>query len=149
VNGESRARLIFAGVLGAGLVIAVLVVVIAGGGGDDGPPADGACISAWNDDPAAVSLGVHQFNGHGYDLVQVTRLDKSGAPDDAGDCAVVFAASALDPELAAAAQVERDGAWHALSAEPGISPERLGELQGDATGKVNATLGDDGTLSSD
>ena len=142
-------RLIFAGVLALGLLVAVLIVVIAGGGGDSGPPADPDCISAWNDDSTAVSLGVHQFDGHGYDLVEVARIDQAGRRAEAGDCAVIFAASTLDPEISAAAQIQRQGKWRPLSGEPGITPERLGELQGEATSKVNATLDDDGTLSED
>src|SRR5688500_16895871 len=140
---EGRGRLVFAGALAAGLLVVVLVVALTRSGGSSADPADPDCVSAWNDDPAAVSLGVHQFSGHGYELVQIARLDQAGEPTDSGDCAVVFAATTLDAELGAAAQFLGEQGWRPLSERPGITPERLGELQSEANDEVNASLGDD------
>lgn len=145
----ARARLIFAGVLACGLVSAILVVALARGGDPPPDPADPACVAAWNDDPQAVALGRHQFGVHRYQRVQVVRLGPSGNPDASGDCGVVFAASSLDAELTAAAQIEDGARWRALSVQPGISPERLEELQRDAAGLANAEVGPDGKLEAD
>ena len=144
---DSRGRLLFAGVLGLGLTLIVAVLVLTGG--EDSPEfeaADSDCISAWNDDEAAVSLGVHQFSGHGYEKVEVSRLGEGAQPQDTGSCAVIFAAPALDAELIAAAQILTGGSWRPLSELPGVTTERLGELQIGAATRSNATLGGDGRM---
>jgi hypothetical protein len=144
-----RARLYVAAVLTAGLAVAVLVVVLAGGGGaSEGGDADARCLEAWNADQTAVGYGQHQFNGHGYDRVQVLRVDDSGAPteDDDGLCAVVFAAGQLDPEPGARAQVLLKGTWTGLEALSGTNNRTIGELQSDAVAEANASLTTDGRL---
>ena len=72
-----------------------------------------ACLmlSSNEDDEAMVAFGLHQFNGHGYERVEVLRVTQDGKPTDSesGICAVVFAARNLDPEPGARAQVQVDG----------------------------------------
>lgn len=149
-RSPDRTRLIVAGVLAAALVGAIAAVVLSRG--EDGievEPAEAECVSAWNADDSIIRLGVHQFNGHGYDRVQVLRLAANGekpTPPEQGECAVVFAAAGLDPELGAAAQILEGGRWHALSDSPDLEPSRLRDLQSTAVGGANARLEDDGTL---
>ena len=136
-------------VLTAGLAVAVLVVVLAGGGGaSEGGDADARCLDAWNGDQTAVGYGVHQFNGHGYDRVQVLRVDDTGAPTESEDglCAVVFAAGQLDPEPGARAQVQLDGAWTGFEELSNADNRTIGELQSDAVAEANASLTTDGRL---
>jgi hypothetical protein len=149
-EGASRSRLYFTGVLAAGLLAVVLIVALSAGGEDgSSAPADPECVEAWNSDPAQVALGVHQFNGHGYSRVQVTRVAEDGGPlgeDEMGPCAVVFAADALDPEPGAAAQVLRRERWGPLSELPEATPDRLAALQSEAIDAANASLEGNGKL---
>ncbi len=145
----ARVRLIFAGMLGCGLLAAVMAVALTQDGGPSPEPADPACVSAWNEDPAATTLGRHQFAVHRYQRAQVARLGSGAEPDPSGDCAVIFAASTLDAELAAAGQIQVGGQWSALSGQPGITPERLEQLQRDAAGLANARVGEGGQLDAD
>ena len=111
-------------------------------------PADEECLKVWNEDPAQISFGVHQATAHGYDSVQVQRLNQRGEPveGEAGDCAVAFAAQALDPERGAAAQIFDGGRWRPVSDLPDVSIGQLGILQSNAVSGANATLASDGTL---
>jgi hypothetical protein len=144
-----RARVYVAVVLGVGLVVAVLVVLLAGGGDDDAvAEADPECIEAWNDDQTIVSFGQHQFNGHGYERVQVLRVNETGEPTDSaeGRCAVVFAATNLDPEPGARGQVFLDGKWTGFEALESVTEEEIAQLQADAFSQANSSLSGDGTL---
>jgi hypothetical protein len=149
---QSRTRLFVAAVLAIGLVVAVLVVVLAGSGGDAGSAAeaDAQCIEDWNDDEAMVAFGLHQFSGHGYERVEILRLTPQGKPTDseAGLCAVVFAARALDPEPGARAQVLVDGKWTGLETLGNIDDAEIAKLQADAFAGVNASLATDGRIAS-
>jgi hypothetical protein len=148
---QNRTRLFVAIVLTVGLVIAVLVVVLAGagGGGTDAPEADADCIEAWNEDEARVAFGLHQFNGHGYERVEVLRVtpDAKPATGDGGICAVVFAARNLDPEPGARAQVLVDDKWTGIESLGNVDDQEIAQLQADAFARVNASLATDGTLS--
>ena len=99
----------------------MLVVVLSGSEEPrDFEPAPAACIEHWNADEAALAFGTHQSGAHGYYEVQVLTLTNDGQslaePGSPGaSCAVVFAASALDPEPISAAQIEKRGAWLPLS----------------------------------
>jgi hypothetical protein len=145
-----RAALYAAGVLLAGLAAVVVVVVLSGGGGggDARRAADPACLEAWNSDEMAVGFGQHQFGGHGYERVQVLRVDGSGTPTEAEDgmCGVVFAATELDPEPGARAQVLLDGSWTGFESLRGVNDRAIGQLQSDAVAGTNATLTSDGRL---
>ena len=148
-SDQNRTRVFVAAVLGAGLVVAVLVVVLAGSGGDsEAAAADPACIDQWNGDDVMLAYGQHQFNGHGYERVQVTRVTRDGKVTESEDglCAVVFAARALDPEPGARAQVFLDGKWTGFEALGNISDEQIAELQANAFSNVNASLTTDGQL---
>ena len=148
---ESRSRLIVAAVLAVGLVAAVLVVVLAGGGGgSDAEAADSECIDDWNDDEAMISYGLHQFNGHGYERVEVLRITQDAKPteSESGICAVVFAAQNLDPEPGARAQVLVDDQWTGIESLGNVDEQEICRLQTDAFGRVNASLAADGRLSS-
>jgi hypothetical protein len=144
-----RATIYAAGVLLAGLAVVVVVVVLSGSdGGAEGGAADPACIEAWNGDETAVGFGQHQFGGHGYERVQVLRVDASGAPSDAEDslCAVVFAATELDPEPGARAQVLLEGSWTGFESLGGVNDRAIGQLQSDAVAGTNARLTSEGEL---
>jgi hypothetical protein len=149
-GAPARARLYFTAILAVGLLAGVLIVVLGSSGGSSGPtPADEECLEAWNDDPAQVAFGQHQFNGHGYSRVEILRVASDGGelPEgEGGLCAVVFAAEALDPEPGAAAQVLRKGRWGGLASLPKATPTRLAELQSAAVGAANASLEGEGTL---
>ena len=147
-----RAKLIFAAVLATGLLAAAAVVAIGSAGGEDRDvaPPDAECLGFWNSDPLALAYGVHNFKSHGYYRVEVLRLEGDGhaaAPGE-GTCAVVFAATTLDSEPSAAAQIFIAGSWNPLSEVTSVSDERLAELQSDAVGGSNATLDETGALSS-
>jgi hypothetical protein len=124
-------------------------VVISGSeGGGNGGAADPACIEAWNSDETAVGFGQHQFGGHGYERVQVLRVDATGVPTEAEDglCAVVFAATELDPEPGARAQVLLDGSWTGFESLEGVNDRAIGQLQSDAVAGTNASLSSEGVL---
>jgi hypothetical protein len=149
-----RARLILAGGLAAILLIAVAVVLVLSGGGEEREfdPASPDCITAWNDDPRAVSLGRHQLVGHGYFYVEVTTLSQDGfeelpTGDPAGTCAMVFAASTFARERSSVAMIHKGRAgWIPLNRfQP---PDRLSALQDEAQSTYNAHLEDDGTIAS-
>jgi hypothetical protein len=150
--GGGRARLIFAGVLAAALVVAA-IVLIAGSGTPEHEftAAPERCLDGWNDDTEAVTLGTHQYDVHGYNRVEVTTLKSDGsapAPDSdpKSICAVLFASPALDAEVAAAVSVQLPAGWRGLDTlQP---PGRLGEYQARAQEEYNAELQEDGTIES-
>lgn len=146
---QSRTRLIVAAVLAVGLVAAVLVVVLAGSGGEtETEEADAQCVEDWNNDEAMVAFGLHQFNGHGYERVEVLRVTQDGKPTDSesGICAVVFAARNLDPEPGARAQVQVDGKWTGIESLGNVDDQEIAGLQADAFSRVNASLSTDGRI---
>jgi hypothetical protein len=148
-SDSRRAALYAAGVLLAGLAVAVAVVLVSRSGGDTGgSAADPACIEAWNADQTAVSFGQHQFGGHGYERVQILRVDRSGTPTESEDglCAVVVAATELDPEPGARAQVLLQGSWTGFESLEDVNDRAIGQLQSDAVAGTNATLSAEGTL---
>ena len=150
---SGKPRLWLAGGLALAL-LAVFVGVLVLGGGDEErqfEPASADCISAWNDDPRAVSLGRHQLVGHGYYYVEVTTLSTDGATelsvgDPGGTCAMVFAASTFAREKASVAMLQKGAAgWIPMNRfQP---PERLAALQDEAQSTYNGHLEDDGTIS--
>lgn len=147
----SRLRLAFAVAAAAALGAVVMLVVVAGSGSGDSADvvaAPAQCVRSWNHDPNTVAFGVHNATAHGYSQVQVTRLADDGsalADSDAGKCAVIFAATSLDPELGAAAQIVINGGWAPLTAT-GVDTTRLAQLQSDAVEQANADLQPDGTI---
>jgi hypothetical protein len=144
-----RAAVYAAGILLAGLAVAVVIVLVSGSGsGGEAGAADPACIEAWNSDQTAVGFGQHQFGGHGYERVEVLRVDGQGAPSDAEGalCAVVFAAGELDPEPGARAQVQLDGSWTGFESLGGVDERTIGQLQSDAVAGTNARLTPEGEL---
>jgi hypothetical protein len=148
-TGQNRTRALVAAILAGGLLIAILIVVLAGSsGGDTAEAADAECIDAWNDDEAMIGFGQHQFNGHGYERVEVLRVTEEGEPTDSADglCAVVFAARALDPEPGARAQVLVDDKWAGLESLGNVDEREIAKLQSDAFADVNASLTTDGRL---
>lgn len=148
---RNRARLLLAAGLAAGLAVAVVLAVVLSG---DPPPRDFAeappdCIADWNGDPAALAFGRHQSGAHQYYDVQVMLLSPDGGAEispreSGGACAVVFAASALDPEPISAAQIKRRGAWTGLSEVADF--ERLTALQQRAQRAYNARVTPEGSL---
>ena len=98
----------------------------------------------WNADEAALTYARHNRTFHRYSEAQVGYLLEDGGtsatvsddPSD-GPCVVVFPRSALDPEVAAAGQLEQgDGSWIPLSEI--IDPDEVAALQGAALGAANA-----------
>lgn len=145
---QSRSRLIFAGVLLAGLLGGVTVLLVAGGS-DEVAAADPDCVDLWNEDAGAVSFGRHQESDHGYAAIQVARLDAKGnfvEGEGAGLCAMIFAAQVLDSEPTSAAQIYDDNNWKALINNPGVGTDLVADLQSGATTEANASLTPDGTI---
>jgi hypothetical protein len=149
--GGGRARLVFAAGL-AGL-LAVTAIVLLSQSGDSKHTFSAAperCLDGWNDDPSApANLGVHQYDAHGYNYVQVLTLSSDGsAPvpesEPAAVCAVLFASPTLDAEAAAAALVQLQGGWQPLTRLQGTS--RLADYQSQAQEDYNARLQSDGTI---
>ena len=91
MEGASRGRIVFAILLAAGLVVAVVIVVATSRGEEDVAAAPEACLRDWNADPVSRERGRHVRNFHEYDSAQV-------GPSAAAGCTVVFPRSALDPE---------------------------------------------------
>ncbi len=147
-----QSRVLFVAGLAA-VLAALIVAVVALSGGEDRSFAEAPpdCVSAWNDNVAAVTLGRHQSSIHGYIDVEVLMLRADGSiPAEAesgpgpAHCAVVFAAGTLDPEVSAAAQIRRAGSWRALS--DGASTERLTELQARASSEHNGQITPEGII---
>jgi hypothetical protein len=146
----SRSRLLLAAGLAGGLALAVVLITVLRGTDEHeftAPPQ--GCIESWNDDPAAVAFGQHQSGSHNYYEVEVLTLSNDGArevtqEDPGASCAVIFAATALDPEPVSAAQIEKRGAWIPLSQLAEF--DRLEDLQAGAQADYNAQLTPEGTL---
>ena len=146
-----RGRLLFAGVLAAALLVALVIVVVLGGSEEErefsaAPP---LCIEGWNEDESATAFGRHQSGSHGYYEVQVLTLSNDGSAEvspaaEGASCAVVFAATALDPEPVSAAQIQKRGAWIPLSQLADYN--RLADLQLEAQSAYNAQIGPDGQI---
>lgn len=149
---SNRFRLVFAGALAAVLAALVVGIAIIGGSGDspEPVPADPQCVASWNSDQAALQLGRHQFQVHGYERVQVMRLSIASGevePSDRGACALAFAAEQLDSEASSAAQVLQRGTWGPVSNLESVTPELLGRLQSEAGARANASLAENGAIS--
>jgi hypothetical protein len=150
--GGDRSRLIFAGALAGLLAVAAIVLVSQSGGQKhDFVAAPDRCLDAWNDDPkdAPSQLGVHQYNAHGYNFVEVLTLSSDGSAPTAESeptaiCAVLFASTNLDPELAAAALIKLPAGWQPLSTLQQTA--RLADYQAQAQEDYNAELQQDGTI---
>jgi hypothetical protein len=148
----SRARLgvaLAAAVLLVGLT-AVIVLASSSGSSEEGAAsAPDDCLKAWNSDPEAISFGRHNSVGHGYSQVEVGYMPEEGSASlsaDAavGECAVVFAANQLDPEVLAAGQIYVDAEWLPLSGL--LETADLAQLQSAAVGGANATVTPQGNL---
>lgn len=139
-----------AALLLAGLT-AVILLASSSGPSEEGAaaPAPDNCLKAWNSDQQAIAFGRHNSVGHGYSDVEVGYMPEEGsaslsAEPDAGECAVVFAANQLDPEVLAAGQIYVEGQWVPLSGS--LEPADLAELQSAAVGGANATVTPQGGL---
>lgn len=151
-HADNRARLLI--VAGAVAALAILIVVVVAAGGGSEPEREFAaapreCLDRWNQDLAQTNFGRHQAISHGYTRVQVAYSSADGSevgaePIPGGGCAVVFAATRLDPEPGAAAQISLRSRWEPLSNY--ADPTRLAQLQSQALGAANAELGADGML---
>jgi hypothetical protein len=152
IQAASRARIgigAAAVILLAGL-IAIILVSSRGSEQGAGPPAPHRCLEAWNSDPRAIEFGRHNSLSHGYSDVQVGYMPAEGSrvltsAPDGGRCAVVFAASQLDPEPIAAGEIHVDGEWTPLSSL--LESADLAELQSTAVGEANAHVTPAGDLS--
>lgn len=133
-------------VLLAGLIAAILV---ASSSDSEQSPAPQACLKAWNSYRPALAYGRHNSLAHGYTDVQVGYMPKQGGrglgsdPDD-GNCAIVFAASQLDPEAFAAGEFLTKEGWVPLSGL--LAPANLAALQSAALAAANATVTAEGRL---
>ena len=148
---SNRSRLIFAGAL-AGLLVIAAIVLLASSKEEKHTfeAAPQRCLDGWNDDPSApTNLGVHQYDAHGYNYVEVLTLSSDGsapAPESepSAVCAVLFASPTLDAEAAAAALVQIKGGWQPLAGLQQTA--RLAEYQSQAQEDYNARLQSDGTI---
>ncbi len=149
--GGGRARLIFAAGLAALLAVAAIVLVSQSGGSKHTfSAAPERCLDGWNEDATAPSqLGVHQYDAHGYNYVQVLTLSSDGsAPvpesEPTAVCGILFASPNLDAEVSAAGLVQLPGGWQPLSRLQETS--RLAEYQAQAQEDYNARLQQDGMI---
>ena len=124
-------------VLAVGLLVAVVVVVATSGGKEEVAAAPEACLRDWNADPVSRERGRHVLNVHEYDAAQV-------GPSEVAGCTVVFPRSAVDPEREYAGFAYTGTDWFALSET--FSDEELTELQSRAFASANATITEDGEL---
>jgi hypothetical protein len=151
---QNRGRLAFAGVLIAGLVAVVVAVTVSGSSGDES--AADECLNEWNDDPVALSDGVHAYEAHGYRATLLARVDAEGnlvpesevegAPSEQQRCAVVFASPQVDSEPDFGVRVLDEGRWAGLALVDRVPLDQIEALQQDATATSNTTLLPDGRL---
>jgi hypothetical protein len=150
VRAASGAR--FGVVLAAVVLLAGLTAIILTSSPSEqgaAAPAPLRCLEAWNSDSQAVAFGRHNSVSHGYSDVQVGHMLQEGSASlssepDGGECAVVFAADQLDPELLAAGQIQLKGQWVPFSSL--LEPADLAALQSAAVGGANATVTPKGNL---
>ncbi len=147
----ARGRIAIAVVVAVALA-AIVAVVAGGGGGEERSAAafPSECVDKWNSDPAAISFGRHNFNGHGYESALVTYLTRAGderPSADEGSCAVIFPSRVLDLEPVAAGEVVLAGEWTPISVLPRIELNRVAELQAIAAEDPNTRLESTGDLS--
>jgi hypothetical protein len=159
----SRLRLVAGGVAIAllGGLVAIVVASSSSENGGGGEPAPAECLDAWNGDEGAVGTGSHAAAVHGYDSARVLYMTEEGEPASAegGACAVVLASPTPDVEPEFAVTIETEKGWLPLYASRNVpaarryfggrspvSRDRIGELQSEAMGAINATLLPDGTL---
>ena len=151
-DGAKREGRPWAAVAGATLLlIAGIVVAVVLRDSEKTSAAPAECVSAWNESRAAVSLGRHQYDEHGYNRVQITRLDPESLVTSNGesDCAVVFPARLLDPEPIAAALVLPRERWVPVAQLPGVELTELGDLQAAALDATNGALLKEGEIEAD
>jgi hypothetical protein len=151
---QSRGRLAFAAVAAAVLGAVVVVVAVSGSSGDDAPADE--CLSAWNDDPVALSDGVHAYDAHGYRATLLARVDPDGnvipegevdgPPSQEQRCAAIFASPQVDSELDFGVRVQDEGRWAGLALVDRIPVDQIEVMQRDATETANTTLLPDGRL---
>jgi len=134
------------------VLVAIVAVVVLSGGGSDGEASVAApaqCIKAWNADRDAIAYGQHNYGSHGYERVQVTRLNEDAEEPAAGEeglCVAIFGALELDTEPVAAGQIREGGVWEPISLRPGVELTRVAELQAIAAGQPNSSLTGEGRL---
>ena len=131
------------------LAAVVAVVVLSSTGGPNPAPIPRGCLELWRGDSRALVYGRHDYLEHEYEIAQVQLLDLRGEPagtKHGGRCAVVFAASQLDPESRFAGQRYTGTRWIPLSRISQITDLRLAELQAQAQSAANVILRPDGTL---
>jgi hypothetical protein len=134
------------------LLTGVIAIVLASSQGSSekaAARAPNSCLKAWNSDRHALEFGRHNSLSHGYSDVQVGYTPTEGgttlssSPND-GECAVVFAADQLDPEIEYAGEIHLDGEWLPLSSR--VEGPDLAALQRAALDGANATVTPDGKL---
>jgi hypothetical protein len=129
----------------------VVVLALSGGSASESSAAaaPGECVKAWNRDENALSFARHNLTFHGYDRAEVGYLDPSpgaSVSDEAaaGECAVIFARSSLDPEPLAAGQVISGGAW--ITLDTVLPSADLARLQSEAFDGANVEPAPSGEL---
>src|SRR5688500_3906031 len=150
--GAKREGRPWAAVAGAVLLlVAGIVVAVALRDSEEATAAPAECVDAWNESRVAVSLGQHAYDEHGYNRVQITRLDPESlvTGDEESDCAVIFPARLLDPEPIAAALVLPGERWIPVAQMPGVELSELGELQAAALDATNGALLKRGEIEAD
>ena len=150
--GAQREGRPWAAIAGAALLlVAGIVVAIVLRDSEDASAAPSECVDAWNDDRSAVALGQHQYNDHGYNRVEITRLDPESLAtgDDESECTVIFPARLLDPEPIAAALVLQNERWVPVAQLAGVRLPDLGDLQAEALDANNGALLRDGLIEAD
>jgi hypothetical protein len=148
---RERVRVALAGALLLAGLTALLLLACSSGTSEEGvaAPALDRCLDAWNSDPEAIAFGRHNSVAHGYTDVQVGYMPEEGfaslsTEPDVGECAVVFAASQLDPEPEVAGQIHVAARWMPLSSL--LEPADLAKLQSAAIAEANAAVTPKGSL---
>ena len=131
----AKGRIVFAIVLAAGLLTAI--VVVSATSGDEIAAAPEACLRDWNADPVSRERGRHVLTLHRYTEAQV-------GPSEAAECTVVFPRSSLDPEREYAGFAHTGIGWTPLSES--LTEEELVALQSSAQAEANVEITRDGEL---
>ena len=131
------------------LVLAVLLVTGCGdsaGFKKSGQPPPRECVKRYNDNPAAIALGLHAYGGgHDSRAAHVFRItDEQNGLEES--CAVIFAASDSDREYGLLGAVDYPSGWD-YTTQLQVTPQKRAEIQRLGAEQANVALESDGTLS--
>jgi hypothetical protein len=133
------------------LALATLLVIGCGGGGGPGftkagPAAPKDCIRRFNSNPAALTLGLHAYDGgHNSRAAHVFKItDEANGLDQA--CAVIFNAADSDREYGILGAMEFPGLGWDYTTQLDATPNKRAAIQALGARQANVSLRSDGTL---